>query len=396
MHTAFVLSGGGSLGAVQVGMLQALADHRLGPDLLVGASAGALNAAYVAGHGFTHDTPRPARRCVARPASTRGSSRSCLTATSSPLLGARPSLCAADGLHRLVRDNLTYDRLERATIPIQIIATDVISGTEVVPRPWRPGLRRSSVPAAIPAVFPTVTIDGHVLFDGGVADNTPISQAVAAGAERVVVLPAGVGLRSTPRLLARRSRRVHALTLLIEQRLMLDVAAYHDQVDLVVLPPLCPLTIAAVRLPARRIADRSGPFRHHPLARRRQPPAPTPRTVPPAASPCPLQERRPRHRRCSERRSRPAGSTLHGIVPAPPSPIESFGCVAGTFGSDPRIARERMLDAWQVTVAVAGLAGTPPHDPEAPHRCRLAAVAEGATARNAADETWLSEQFCVP
>jgi NTE family protein len=51
MATAFVLSGGGSLGAVQVGMLQALAERGVQPDLLVGTSVGALNAAYVAGHG---------------------------------------------------------------------------------------------------------------------------------------------------------------------------------------------------------------------------------------------------------------------------------------------------------------------------------------------------------
>lgn len=51
MSTAFVLSGGGSLGAVQVGMLQALSDHGIEPDLLVGTSAGAMNAAWVAGHG---------------------------------------------------------------------------------------------------------------------------------------------------------------------------------------------------------------------------------------------------------------------------------------------------------------------------------------------------------
>ena len=46
--TAFVLAGGGSLGAVQVGMLKALAAHRVVPDLIVGASAGAINGAYVA------------------------------------------------------------------------------------------------------------------------------------------------------------------------------------------------------------------------------------------------------------------------------------------------------------------------------------------------------------
>jgi len=52
--TAFVLSGGGSLGAVQVGMLQALEDRGIEADLLIGTSAGAVNAAYVAGHGMSH------------------------------------------------------------------------------------------------------------------------------------------------------------------------------------------------------------------------------------------------------------------------------------------------------------------------------------------------------
>ena len=47
-RTAFVLSGGASLGALQVGMLRALYERGVVPDLLVGTSAGALNAAFVA------------------------------------------------------------------------------------------------------------------------------------------------------------------------------------------------------------------------------------------------------------------------------------------------------------------------------------------------------------
>jgi predicted acylesterase/phospholipase RssA len=54
--TAFVLFGGGSLGAVRVGMLQALAERGIQPDFLVGASAGALNAAFLTGHGFSAAT----------------------------------------------------------------------------------------------------------------------------------------------------------------------------------------------------------------------------------------------------------------------------------------------------------------------------------------------------
>ena len=52
MTTAFVLSGGGSLGAVQVGMLAALEARAFRPDLLVGTSAGALNAAFVGANGY--------------------------------------------------------------------------------------------------------------------------------------------------------------------------------------------------------------------------------------------------------------------------------------------------------------------------------------------------------
>src|SRR3954463_14340316 len=55
MSVAFVLSGGASLGAVQVGMLRALADEGIRPDLLVGTSVGAVNGAFLAGHDFTRE-----------------------------------------------------------------------------------------------------------------------------------------------------------------------------------------------------------------------------------------------------------------------------------------------------------------------------------------------------
>jgi NTE family protein len=120
----------------------------------------------------------------------------------------------------------------------------LLSGEEVVLSEGDPRLAVLAS-SAIPGVLPTVTIDGRTLFDGGVADNTPISQAVALGADRVVVLPAGVAcaLPSPPRSAV--STAVHALTLLIEQRLILDVAAHQQDVELVVLPPLCPLSVSS-------------------------------------------------------------------------------------------------------------------------------------------------------
>jgi NTE family protein len=160
------------------------------------------------------------------------------------LAGARPSLCKPDGLRRLIEAHITYDRLEDAAIPIHVTATDVASGMDVLLSTGDP---TSAVlaSAAIPAVFPTVTIGRRVLFDGGVANNAPISHAVALGATRVVVLPAGVAcaLPQPPRSAI--ATAVHALTLLIEQRLVLDFAAYHERVDLIVLPPLCPLSVSS-------------------------------------------------------------------------------------------------------------------------------------------------------
>jgi NTE family protein len=87
--------------------------------------------------------------------------------------------------------------------------------------------------------------DGRTLVDGGLADNAAISQAVALGADRIYVLPTGYAcaLPSAPtRPLA---VAVQALSLLVQRRLITDVALYAPQVDLVVLPPLCPLRVAA-------------------------------------------------------------------------------------------------------------------------------------------------------
>lgn len=243
MTTAFVLSGGGSLGAVQVGMLGALAERGFQPDLLVGSSAGALNAAFIADRGFSAETLdelagiwRRLRRQDVFPFAPH---RQLLA-----LAGARPSLCASDGLRRLIDRNLRVERLEDTAIPVHVVATDVLSGNEVL---CSTGDARDAVlaSASIPAILPSVTIDGRSLFDGGVANNTPISHAAALGADRVVVLPAGVAcaLPSPPRSAV--STAVHALTLLIEQRLALDVAAYHDRVELIVLPPLCPLSVSS-------------------------------------------------------------------------------------------------------------------------------------------------------
>jgi NTE family protein len=243
MTTAFVLSGGGSLGAVQVGMLQALAERGFEPDLLVGASAGALNTAFVAERGFSPevlDELAGVWRRVRRQDVFPFAPHHHLLA----LAGARSALCSSDGLRRLIATHVTFERMEDAVVPAHVVATDVLSGREVLLSTGDP-VPAVLASASIPAVLPPVEIDGQALFDGGVANNTPISQAVHLGADRVVALPAGVAcaLSCPPR--SALATAVHAITLLIEQRLALDVAAYQPQVELIVLPPLCPLSVSS-------------------------------------------------------------------------------------------------------------------------------------------------------
>jgi NTE family protein len=274
MTTAFVLSGGGSLGAVQVGMLQALTERQVAPDLLVGTSAGALNAAFIAGRGTGHAALRELgdswARVQRRDIFPLQPLRHLLA-----FAGVRRSLYSEDGLRRLIAGHLTFRRLQDATIPVHIVTTSLLSGEEVV---LSHGEALSAVLAstAIPAVFPPVPRDGQILVDGGLADNAAISQAVALGAERVFVLPTGYACALTEPPSRPVGVALQALGLLIQQRLINDVALYADRVELIVLPPLCPLgvsptdfsqardLIARARSVARTWLDGGNPAPRHP------------------------------------------------------------------------------------------------------------------------------------
>lgn len=244
MATAFVLSGGGSLGAVQVGMLQALSERDIHPDLLVGTSAGAVNAAYVAAHGT-------GRQALADLAAIWVALRRRHVFPLDPLRHllafsrARPSLCSNAALAGLLTRHLPYRRLEDAATPVHVVATNLLSGQEVL---LSTGDAVSAVVASatIPGVFPAVQRDGLTLVDGGIADNAALSQAVALGADRVFVLAAGFACALETPPATPLATALHALSLLIQQRLLLEVAHFGDRAEVNVLPPLCPLSVASV------------------------------------------------------------------------------------------------------------------------------------------------------
>jgi NTE family protein len=99
--------------------------------------------------------------------------------------------------------------------------------------------------AAVPAVLPPVHVAGRDLIDGGVADNAAISHALSLGADVMYVLPTGYAcaLERAPTSIL--GNALQGLTLLIEQRLILDVAHYAERAAIRVLPPLCPLTVSS-------------------------------------------------------------------------------------------------------------------------------------------------------
>lgn len=185
--TVFALGGGGNLGAVQVGMLQALLEAGVAPDAVVGTSVGALNGAFLAGHcdlaGMEQlaDLWRSVRRKDVFPIDLRSLTRG--------VVGHQQYLFESLGLGSLiVRTRLGFERIEESPIPLRIVTTDVDSGDAIVLTTGDVvrGLLASS---AIPGVFPPVKTGGRTLIDGGVVANTPIAQAEMLDPEVIYVLP---------------------------------------------------------------------------------------------------------------------------------------------------------------------------------------------------------------
>lgn len=239
-QTAFVFAGGGSLGAVQVGMLQALLEAGVHPDFVVGTSVGALNAAYFAGtpdlDGVKQlaDIWRGLRRHDIFPVSFSSAMR---------LLRRPDSLVDPTNLRALVAASLPFSRIEDAALPLHVMATD-LAGVGVL---LSSGSAVDSVmaSAAIPSIFPPVDIDGTFLVDGAIAANTPLRQACDLGASRIIILPTGYAcdLKKPPRGVI--GQAMHAITLLIAWQLMHEIESTPSGIHLAMAPALCPLRVSA-------------------------------------------------------------------------------------------------------------------------------------------------------
>jgi NTE family protein len=236
--TAFVFAGGGSFGAIQVGMLMALAERGVAADLVVGSSVGAMNAAYYAAEPTAKNVQRLAevwrtiRRQDVFPITLR---------TLAGFLWRRDFLVSQEGVRSLIRRHLPYKNLEEARIPVHVVSTDIVSGETVV---LSSGSAEDAIVAttAIPGAFPPLRVANLYLSDGAISSNTPVRIAIMKGATRLVVLPTGFACAGRTPPVGAVANAIHALTLLIARQLSAEIDDLTEDILCAIVPPLCPLS----------------------------------------------------------------------------------------------------------------------------------------------------------
>lgn len=236
-RTVFVLGGGGNLGAIQVGMVQAVLERGIVPDAVVGCSVGAINAAAVA----ADPTVEGARR-IAEVWSSLNDDAICPAGrlSSIRLLANRTrSLQPNDGLRKLLETWLPYRSFEEAELPLHVVAASLDTGHAR----WfssGPVIEPILASAALPGVFPPVPIDGELLIDGAVVDNVPVSRAVELGAERIVVLHVGNFERKRPAPKRPIDVLVQSFSIARNHRFLREMATPPHGVELIVVPSIDP------------------------------------------------------------------------------------------------------------------------------------------------------------
>jgi NTE family protein len=186
---AFVLGGGGVLGAVEVGMLRALFEYGIAPDLIVGTSVGAVNGVLVAADPGPQVTARlvalwasDEARAVFGDSAPRKLAR--IARAGTHLHSAQP---LREMLHRELGVGCTFADL---VIPFQCCAASIERAAEV----WfcsGPLVEAVVASASVPGLLPPVAIDGQHYIDGGVVNSIPVGRAVELGASTVFVLQVG-------------------------------------------------------------------------------------------------------------------------------------------------------------------------------------------------------------
>jgi NTE family protein len=187
-RTAFVLGGGGLLGSNEVGMLRALLEAGVRPDLVLGTSVGAVNGAAVAADPTTQaiDSLAGVWQRLADSDVYRGGA----LRRARHLARTRTHVHPNEPLRDLLRQQLGDARIEDLAVPFQCVAASIERAAEH----WftdGPAVDAVLASSAVPGVLPPVRIGDEHFLDGGLVNSIPVGRAVALGARRVFVLQVG-------------------------------------------------------------------------------------------------------------------------------------------------------------------------------------------------------------
>ena len=233
---AFVLSGGGSLGSVQVGCLEALLQYGIFPDLIVGTSVGALNGTWLAMNPTLEGVTELKELWLSM--GRHGPFRTSRLRVTLRLLMGQEYLYANDVLRKIVRQSIAETAFEDLQVPVVIVATNMETGEPAV---FHQGSLEQAVLAstAIPGLFPPVEIEGVQYVDGAMMSYCGLGPAWDHGARRIVVIEAphppperGVGIFKP---LSR------ALQLALVRLCHLEVESLSQRCQVVALHPELPL-----------------------------------------------------------------------------------------------------------------------------------------------------------
>ena len=187
-RVAFVLGGGGVLGAAEAGMALALLESGVRPDLVCGTSVGAINGAALA----ADPTPEGARALVKFWDALGGDGvfGGSLIRRAAEVLRRPTSLHDNSELRRLLRERLPVHTFEELAVPFECVAASIERARE---HWFDSGDLIESVLAscALPGVLPPVRIGDEHFFDGGLVNSIPLDRAVSRGADTIWVLHVG-------------------------------------------------------------------------------------------------------------------------------------------------------------------------------------------------------------
>jgi NTE family protein len=187
VQTAFVLGGGGVLGAHEVGMLRALDQAGVRPDVVVGTSVGAINGAFVAA-----DPAGAAARLAQlwQGDALRQAFRETLWGRAVRLLRSGTHLHSIEPLRHMLDASFAGTQFADLQVPFHCVAASIegASARWFSSGPLVPAVLAS---CAVPGLLPPVEVDGGHYFDGGLVDSIPVGRAIALGARTVYVLHVG-------------------------------------------------------------------------------------------------------------------------------------------------------------------------------------------------------------